>query len=401
MAIKKKRSIDTGKRASGKSAKVNGSAKSSKAAKKKPVDSIKAREVTIDTIVRGAMLGLQTAAVPSERKPFEFRVSGLPFCPLLAGLSPLDGKDVYREHYYFGIGTAMHELFQKWLARSVSGASMWGDWECGCKRTKRNKDGKLLPVHEIVHKVRPDGKCPGGKEWFYREVEVEFGNLKGHIDLIWRVPGGYKNGKRLKPWYLVWDWKSTEIDKENPKTGKKKKTKKIGWGAYSSDEPLQSPDDRYPIPSNVVQISTYCAILTSKLKLNVKGWALVYADRSRPILRHQDMHIVPHAWTPSDQERWEGLTAQACKGAPHALKAVDLRLKGKAIPAALLKSMVDTRPCRRASDHANYMKADFHYENEKECPHKGICCSGKGSDAQVTKLFRDLYRKDADAVSRG
>lgn len=400
MAIKKKRAIDTGKRASGKSAKVNGSAKSSKAtAKKRSVSSVKAREVTIDTIVRGAMLGLQTAAVPATRKPFEFRVSGLPFCPLLAGLSPLDGMDVYREHFYFDIGTAMHSLFQKWMARSVSGAAMWGDWECGCKRKKRDKEGRFLPVHEIVHDIRPDGKCPGGKEWYYREVEVQYGNLKGHIDLMWRVPGGYMDGKLLKPWYIVWDWKSTEIDKEDPKTGKKRKQKKVGWGTTYS--PIQDPDDRYPIPSNVVQISTYCTILRAKMGINVGGWALVYADRSKPITRHEHMHIVSHAWTAKDQELWEARTDMACKGAPHALKAVDLRLKGKPLPLTLLKSMVATRPCRRAIDHDGYMKADFHYEDVKECPHKGICCSGKGSDEQVTKLFRNLYRRDANAVARG
>lgn len=175
----------------------------------------------------------------TQRPKNEFRCSGLPFCPvrwLAQELDPEPFKATFGFDYYTSVGTTMHKIFQKWLART---SGLFGNWECHKCKTKETL--KWSPVH-----------CPTCNKFMeYEEVEIvePTTGLTGHVDGITRCEVGSDD-------LLVFDWKSIGI------RGLK--------------------DDELPYSYNVQQINSYGVLLRRLFDLPIKEIGLVYVARDNP-----------------------------------------------------------------------------------------------------------------------
>ena len=347
----------------------------------------------MDNVVTSVMCGMQTAPQVETPETKVFRVSSMPYCSILHATNDTIRKEDYRSRFYTDIGTAMHELMQEWMGRSINGYRLFGNWKCrGCDKTKSMC---VLPKEckTCAEKARNGKKrIPTPEEsWNYEEIEVEYKGLTGHVDKLVKITGPGE-----EPAYMILDYKTTTLPDyeaaKEAKKAKKKKGKKLGsWTAANEVVPPNPAlAIKYPVPYNIDQISAYCALLTKVLKLNIVGWSLVYVDRSNPISGKSNYHPVTHVWTKADQKLWIKRLDEACAAAPAAQKIFEMRCglsKKKPTEADWLK-VVKTRPCRTKDDFDAYMKSAFFYERDKTCVFLGSCltCSDK---ALSEKLLKD------------
>jgi hypothetical protein len=309
-----------------------------------------AKRLSYQDVYRAAtsiMLSLSKSSKTEYREP-RFRVSALPFCPILyAGQGPWSSVD-YRAGHIFAMGTAIHELIQTFLANGAHSAELYGDWICtGCNTVKRSC-------------VKPKVECKCGvvgAAWKYQELEVVFRNLKGHVDTILQVV----KVKGQKPRMIVVDYKTTEFYNGVKNTRK------------------------FPVPPNVVQISAYCAILAKVYKLPIDGWALIYTDRTKAVAGANHFHVVAKEWRKKDTNLWVNRLRKFDESYPDAQKAYSIRQKGKTIPRELLTSLVEKRPCKSATDYETIMSPAFYYA-DGPCPLKESCT--RASTVKIVKRVK-------------
>lgn len=325
-------------------------------------------EVEIESIVLGQMLGLQSAVAETGHHPFKFRSSNAPFCPFLLAGDTLKPTANYTEQHFFDVGTAIHNLIQNAMGISVNRSKMYGDWGCACKVPRGH-----APKHLKKGCTKPRKPCPEGKDWLYRETELEYKGLTGHVDTILEFTRFHPGG-RAEKCYIVVDYKTAHLPLVKDSAGR--------WFQDVKQED-------FPKPPNVAQISFYCTILKER-GLNVVGWALIYVDRGRPIRTGRDVVIRAQAWTDQRHKRWKARLDLACEAAPFARKAMDRRMKGKLVPKTLLVDMALRRPCVKPGDYDRYMSAAFHYA-ESECPCVKKCERGRKGDNAVVKYFAEQW----------
>ena len=286
-----------------------------------------------------SLLALQKLSSPTGREA-EFRASSLPFCPLRFLVDRHTPRtEQFTSDFYFKIGTAIHELFQRWMPLENSKYRPYGGWKCGKCR------------HEAAIGLMPATLCPKCKaehSWRYQELTVNLFRLSGHIDMVLQSPGD-------DPVYMVRDFKTTTIDKDT----------KV------SD---------YPIEANVHQVEAYCVALRKTYGLRVVAWQLIYVDRSNPIRSSKSFIPITRAWTEEKHRKTRTTLFIANKGYRVASRYLERRRPRD------LTATARYRPCRSAEDFKTRMKAGFKYTDTGICPHLPVCSSRK-TDEQVAAHF--------------
>jgi hypothetical protein len=168
------------------------------------------------------------------------RVSGFPFCALkhaylkMIGHVEPDG-DSFKE-YYTSVGTAAHEVFQRWLGAK---GRIYGDWSC--------------PSCKTVTKFSSNNTCSKCKsEMKYEEFTVTaFKHVSGHTDGLFEDSNGE---------FWVIDYKTSSV-------------RVIESQKFKST---------LPYVKNKHQIMSYVPMIESLLKIKVAGWLLIYCARDNP-----------------------------------------------------------------------------------------------------------------------
>ena len=283
-----------------------------------------------------------------EGKTRGFRVSSLPFCPLLS-LVTSKTEESYTKSHYTEVGTALHTTIQTWLSlNKISVKKMYGKWKCtGCAKEvgpgRQPKEpcscehvfGRLEKVHEHMPKF-----------WTYEELTVEYNGLSGHIDLIIEISPGK---------YILIDFKTYSL------------LKKRDTSYWKKDKPSH--------PSYVIQIRSYSAICREVYDLNIVGWAMVLVDRDRPIESAKDYHPIINEWNGKKSKAWlKKLDDSANDNRRYRalLRSIEDGKEDKA--KKQLKEIVKKRPCHSQEDYNGYMNYKF-FSNEK-CPLLSSCKKG-------------------------
>jgi hypothetical protein len=178
-----------------------------------------------------------TESVPPRR---EFRCSGFPFCPLRWIADTLDPKKEitrFSSDFYMSVGTTVHLVLQKWMARTQGG--LFGNWKCASCQT-------------TVSLSWSPQRCPGcGTAMDYDEVtftEPTTG-LTGHTD-------GLTRWKKDSDDLMVFDFKTISIERLK--------------------------NDDLPYWHNIEQVNAYAVLLQRLLGLPIVGFALAYIARDDP-----------------------------------------------------------------------------------------------------------------------
>lgn len=302
-----------------------------------------------EKLFKNALLNLQTLQRPQDR-PIELRASGLPFCPIKSFL--LDNRNAsYSMDHYVSTGTEIHNTLQKWLPLGDYQHLIFGNWECtSCGKMKK-------------FTCKPKDSCSCGSnsaEWRYKEVEIKYKNLTGHIDLILKI------GKK----YIIVDFKSTDM---------MTKRSKISW------DPSQPSSRNY-----IIQVRTYCTVLTLEYDIPVVGWLLPSINRAQPIRNELDFHMLSGEWSERKSIKW--LKFLNAANTDYAVLQRLLRnIKDNDTQAAnqSLKKMVTTRPCHSTADYDQWMHYAFY--GDAVCPMKDVCT--KKSDKAVLGTIRQRLRE--------
>ena len=318
----------------------------------------------IDAIVKA----VQTVKNETPKRT-EFRVSGLPYCPLL---DLVDRKSVepaheeYESSFFFHVGTALHELFQK-FARDAKGVALVGNWKCTkVISTKYDNNPPSETVTRCSHEyefcehadVQKKHSCPhklkecSADLFQYVEITLTYNGLSGHIDLIFKI-----NGK-----YILVDIKTTS--------------------SYLFDYPDKAIERGwYPSLKYWEQVETY-SVLIEKLKdIKIDSYAILYISRDHTSNKKKGHMIFARK-----------LTSEMRKGR---LKRLEKQIKNNELAQKYLKKpnsktlkvIWENRPCQTKKDYKHQMAYKFF--NETCQFHKdGSCYSGKIIN-KIEKLYKN------------
>lgn len=289
----------------------------------------------------------------------EFRVSGMPYCPILRAFDVAGGEGetrAFEADFYFGAGNSIHANLQHHLPLIKKyGRDVFGDWECEscgkkwswCKNPSRSK-AKCCENHKVA----------------YREVEISYTHngvtISGHIDLmLWPEEFGL----------IVLDFKS--------------------MGNKYYEQPHYT---KYlPFAKNVAQIEMYCLLLNLAKSLKVKAYSLVYIGRDWPSKMQKKKFKYPHVirtkvWTPKREKQLLEYLHRVMDG--RAGQAKLKKINNSEVKAkAAIDIIVANRPCQRYSDYHINMDAAFF--GAEKCPNLELCCGDKSGLKDIKKqLFK-------------
>ena len=265
--------------------------------------------------------------VASQKKEYikknDFRVSAFPFCPLRAFLFE-QRTDSYSMDFYTSIGTAVHETIQKWATISDFADKIYAVWQS-------------VETGEVYGPCKQED-LP--KSWdnytlAYEEVTISYDGLSGHVDLIIEILPGK---------YIVIDFKTTDIG------GKRVK--------FRSKWQDQDPASR----SSIIQISSYCSLLSKIHGLNIVAWCLIYVDRGKVIQGSRDYYKVLRPW---NEKKTKNMLKHIDKACANNKRLQRLRkymeesddYSPKAVKT--LKKMVVNRPCKDEESYDAWMDYKF------------------------------------------
>lgn len=275
------------------------------------------------------------------REP-ELRPSSFPLCSILV-LNDMIlhkmGKGKTWEctgDVYTSIGTALHETVQKWMPRQ---GSAFGDWVCHpCKKIRRATTNRT---------------CKCGKEMEYREIEVEYRGVKGHIDMILEDDGVYS----------VNDFKTTSM--------KKVEAVKQARNNTDREEALQ----RIVSKQYVLQLLSYTYICEELFDWDIKGASLLFIARDDP----KSYLEVNFPWTDERRKEISTFLESQIVG----FNAAKESLKNKNA-----KQAVVSRACKN-SNHYRRCVEPFYFGG---CPMKSICVPMESLKPVLTHLNRMLAK---------
>jgi hypothetical protein len=324
---------------------------------------------TLEKIVQA----VQATTIIAKKK-HDFRVSSLPYCPLLELVARKELEQTeemeYDSHFYFAIGNALHSLFQK-FSRDAKGVTLIGDWKCSkiisikqdsnppsetitkCAQAYQfcsNKSAKKR--HSCPHKLKD---CKGDFE--YVELTLYYNGLSGHCDLLFKVDGKY---------YLV-DIKTTSTF------------------LFDSTK-LALDKGYYPAKKYFHQIESYAVMLEKQFDIKIEQYAILYVSRDRTSTKRKGhMLFVRKLNNRMRRERWELLDKQTANN-----KLVEKYEKSQS--KKLLTKIWENRPCQKPSDYKNEMGPKFF---DKVCTfHKDkTCYSGK-----IIKTIEKMYSNKTASI---
>jgi len=312
---------------------------------------------TLLKVFSSIMKGLDTVKLPREDLHNSFRVSSLPYCPIMDLYNRAKEKearpfDDYPSSFYFRVGTAIHELIQEALSSLDSkGDTKWipiGSWECTkCKKII----GELEPCPKVC-------KC-GSRSFSYVEAQFNWKGLTGHCDYIVYIPS-------LKG-YILFEFKS-------------KGSKKVETGLYL-------PDAKHHH-----QAQTYSWMMQKHLKKigsdrKVLGYGIIYIGRDGPyfykigsgkVLQHK---ICAYEWTKSMAAIRKKQLLLALRGR----RALESAIKGGHI-----KNMIGYKPCSSIEDYYNNGQHDPYIGAWSEDGKEVMCPFAKDKKCFCGKIYKEV-----------
>jgi len=319
----------------------------------------------IDAIVKA----VQTVKTETAKRT-EFRVSGLPYCPLLDLVDRKSEEPAHEEYesgFFFSVGTALHELFQK-FARDAKDVTLVGNWKCTKLLSTKYDSNPPSETHTkctqeyefCSHEdVKKKHSCPHkinscGPELFqYVEITLTYNGLSGHIDLIFKI-----NGK-----YILVDIKTTS-----------------SYLFQSTENAISK--GYYPSLKYWHQIETY-SVLVEKLKnIKIDSYAILYVSRENTSNKKKGHAIFARK-----------LTAEMRK---NRLKLIDSQILNNSKALNFIKSpskkkierIWNNRPCQTNEDYMNIMDAQF-FGSEKCKFYKNKSCMSGKIKKDILKLYKE------------
>lgn len=312
-----------------------------------------------------------------SRKP-EFRVSSLPYCPILfldslARFYEEAATKSYSMRFYTEIGTAVHEAFQE-FGKPVHPKTFFGNWKCTRVLSKKIKDDACIEKKcaKVEKKItsfdKLKVKCPHGykdcKDYFeYEEILFLWNGLSGHLDCLAKIEG---------EWWIL-DWKTT---------GPKLFDVKERAGAIKRGY--------YPSAKYIEQIESYAVLLKLLYDIDIKYYAITYVSRNAP-----------------SDPKWkrEGHYNFIVKMNPKRFKRRLAKLKRQAkaheILTKLLRKTTDKnldaiceiKPCHSSEDFEKEMKPAFF--GKEVCPYldDGTCMKPKKLKKHLREML-DYVREE-------
>lgn len=309
----------------------------------------------VDNRIDTLLVDMSKGTRPSDRA-FAFRCSSLPFCPIRAFLGMDKGQESFGMDFYTGIGTAVHEVAQRWINRGNLADRVFARWKCSeCSNiTDPGFKPDSCPSCGCVHPA-----------FGYEEVEITYRGLSGHVDLIYEIAPDK---------FVVMDFKTTNLSEAK---------KRANW------------QNNYPAsPSSIVQIGAYCMMLRRVYGLDVVAWSLIYVDRGKAIASHKDYHKVTRPWGARKHLHMRRLVDRACANNEtlNTLRSSIAAADGYSEAAdQALRAVVRARPCRSDDSYRAWMAYKFHRfsKDERTCKFKDVCC-GPSNRAVYDKILRTL-----------
>ena len=293
----------------------------------------------IQKLLRDAM-STTLAQDADPRRFFFLRPSGFPYCGWRRVLDAREGVEMNEltealSGYFFGVGHATHDVFQKHVGLT---GKIVGDWKCrDCKHWQR----------ATIYAVCPE--C-GSEHMKYHELEVRYkGTLVGHVDGVIRLDP--KKGAKSR--HIVIDYKTSSLKKITMK---------------------KSP---FPYYTNKSQIEKYVVLVESQYGFKMDGWALIYLARDQPVYR--GVKVV-----------YRSMGEKAKKDHLKELnKWVKLhRLFLRAYKESQFQKLLKHKLCSSKSNHDTMFPASY-----EACPHADKCFTALGQEKQMVRVlkYKDVF----------
>lgn len=315
---------------------------------------------------------LQTIQQGHYFLPYEksrFRISQLPFCPLLFVIDSLENSErkiSFESGFYFHIGHAIHTLWQT-VARYQLPDQVIGDWQCTRTLNTKQTDytNTVQQCNRVVHfcsfNQAAKYTCPhrfkNCQEFIkYKELELIRKNLTGHTDLLLRDQQGY---------HLI-DFKTTsgflfEAYK-----------KALSYGYY--------PNPRYKL-----QLENYIILLEKKYKIKIVDYTVAYVSRDKALEVGRDKHPALRLFTYKTTNRIRRQARRNLQRYQRMFNIANNWLNAKH-RNELTKKLFTARPCHNHKQYHERMAAGF--LSNAPCPHHTSgACYGDG------KAMRKILRK--------
>lgn len=305
---------------------------------------------------------IQMAEVPnlSPRRP-EFRVSSLPYCPILYLESLLGWHEggstkTYQMRFYTDIGTAVHSAFQE-FAKVVHPKTFYGNWKCSRQiAAKHDKNTEVVvKCNKIVRDITcfdklKVGKCPHGfsdckSRFEYEEILFLWNGISGHMDCLILLDG---------KWWLL-DWKTTS-----------------NYIFNNTEEAIRKK--YYPNEKYIEQIESYAVLLKMVYNIDISYYVISYIGREKPTdikkMIESDYSFVFKMDKRKFKKRLRLLKQQTDNH-----KAVERLLK-KATTKDI-DYLIENKPCHSKEDFKNGMKKGFFGSEQCEYCKNGDCFDKK------------------------
>jgi hypothetical protein len=293
-----------------------------------------------------------------EAEP-QFRASSFPYCPILdleARLDPEKRMMVYRSHFYFGIGTAVHSLWQTMMAYSPNyGEFVYGKWRCPkCKWRNKIDSPQFRPKNSPTCSK---GKCPS--YWEYVELDFNWHGLSAHCDQF----ACYDK----KDDWVAFELKTTSAWQLEP-------------GANSK---------YIPYKKHLLQVKIYCTLIRLIYEIKIKRYTLVYTSRENPDFGHQRSFTYP--FTERDFLKTRNLIVRAING-----RNLVNKISRKGLTDDLLDKMLERRPCHSAKDYKE--KMDHAFFGKEKCPHYKDGSCARTSTKKIKKHLQAVWEEQGDIL---
>lgn len=294
----------------------------------------------------------------------KFRISALPFCPLLHVMAELDNpqrKIEFESGFYFKVGHAVHDLWQT-VAKYSLPDKFIGDWRCGRVLTTVDKShaAQLTVCNRVTHfssfnaasnKVCPHQLKNCAPHLTYQELQMQELDLSGHTDFLLHYKGRH---------YGLVDFKTTSsflFDK--PKIA-------VNMGYY--------PSEKY-----INQIRNYLILLERKYNIIIDDYTIAYQAREKALQigRNKNSAIRIFSYRATNKMRRQILRDLHRQQGMFNIAQKWLQAKDR---SKITTELYESRPCHRARDYVEKMK--FGFFGKEQCPHhlSGACYkTGKGS----------------------
>lgn len=316
------------------------------------LDSVKSKGLTIAS--EGPITDLYSKALSLEgtedydKDPI-LRPSGFPTCSILDYLKIVEFDK--RSHtkreaslfssFFTSVGTTVHEVVQTWTGKTNKVLAQWQCVNQGCSfEGCTDKECKTVNCIDPKHwnlQFQTSSKCRYcGSECKYHELEVEYGIITGHVDLIYRVGKGK---------YWAGDYKTSSVDKLSK---------------------IKAPPVNY-----LMQIMTYAWILKNEYEIPIVGYSIFYIARDKPNLFKEFKYDF--------DSKAEKAALGIIKEETYKFKAAKSAFKEKNLRLA-----IDAKPC---TNKAHYQKL---MGEHKDCPFVDVCF---GTQSKLIKAINDQVSK--------